>query len=143
MSINDELQLDENFAYNHLSLTRRFIMVRLLAVLFGIAFIFGGVAGFMPAFTTNGALLGIFQVDSMHNIIHIVSGVIAIMAATSYKSAKLYFLIFGAIYTVIAIVGFARGGDLFMMQVNTADNFLHLGIGVLSLLIGFYAAKRI
>ena len=66
-------------------------MIRILAVLFGIAFIFGGVAGFMPAFMTNGALFGIFEVDSMHNIVHIASGVIAIMCATSYKYSKLYF----------------------------------------------------
>lgn len=118
------------------------MLIRFIAILFGIGFIFAGVAGFMPAFTTNGALLGIFEVDTMHNIVHIVSGVIAIMAATSFRFSKLYFLVFGAVYTVIAIVGFARGGDLFLMHVNMADNFLHLGIGVLSLFLGYYASKK-
>lgn len=118
------------------------MLFRFFAILFGIAFIFAGVAGFMPAFTTNGALLGIFEVDTMHNIVHIVSGVIAIMAATSFKLTRLYFLIFGIAYTITAIVGFARGGDLFIMQVNTADNFLHLGIGVISLFLGYYASKK-
>jgi len=117
-------------------------MIRFIAILFGIAFIFAGVAGFMPAFTTNGALLGIFEVDSMHNMGYIVSGVIAIMAATSYRLTKLYFLIFGVIYTIVAILGFWRNGDLFIMHVNMADNFLHLGIGIVSLLLGYYASKK-
>ena len=77
-------------------------MIRFIAVLFGIAFIFGGVAGYMPAFTINGALLGIFEVNNVHNIVHIVSGVLAIMAATSFKYTKLYFLIFGIVYTAVA-----------------------------------------
>src|SRR5690242_4262535 len=115
------------------------IMFRFIAILFGIVFIFAGVAGFMPAFTINGALLGIFKVDSIHNLLFIVSGVIAIMAATTFNLTKRYFLVFGVIYTIVAILGFARGGDLFLMQVNMADNFLHLGIGILSLFLRYYA----
>jgi hypothetical protein len=117
-------------------------MIRFIAVLFGIAFIFAGVAGFMPAFTTNGALLGVFEVDSMHNLVHIVSGVIAIMAATSLKATRLYFIIFGIIYTIVAILGFWRNGDLIMMHVNMADNILHIVIGVVSLFLGYYAGKK-
>jgi hypothetical protein len=117
-------------------------MIRFIAVLFGIGFIFAGVAGFMPAFMINGALFGIFEVNDMHNMVHIVSGVIAIMAATSYKFTKWYFLIFGTVYAIVGILGFARGGDLYMMHVNTADNFLHVGIGAVALLLGVYALKR-
>jgi uncharacterized membrane protein HdeD (DUF308 family) len=117
-------------------------MIRFIAVLFGIAFIFAGVAGFMPAFTTNDALFGMFEVNTMHNVVHIVSGVIAIMAATSYKYTKWYFVIFGVVYVAVAIVGFINGGDLYIMHANTPDNFLHLGIGVVSLLLGCYASKH-
>jgi hypothetical protein len=117
-------------------------MIRLIAILFGIGFIFAGVAGFMPAFTANGELFNIFEVDTMHNMVHIVSGVLAIMASTRYKFTRLYFLVFGAVYTLVAILGFARHGDLFMMHVNLADNFLHLGIGIVSLFLGYYASKK-
>ena len=113
-------------------------MLRLWAVLFGIGFIFAGVAGFLPAFTTNDFLFGVFEVNSMHNIVHIVTGVIAIMAATSYRSTKLFFRIFGLIYGVVAVVGFWRDGDLFMMHVNTADNYLHAAIAVVALYSGFF-----
>src|SRR5438045_9347338 len=114
-------------------------MIRLIAIIFGIVFISAGVAGFMPALTTNGALLGMFEVDTIHNMVHIVSGVLAIMAATSLRLTKLYFLIFGIIYIVVAILGFVRGGDLLLMHVNMADNFLNLCIGIVSILLAYYS----
>lgn len=118
-------------------------MLRFIAVVFGIGFIFAGVAGFLPHFTTDGLLFGYFEVNTVHNIIHIVSGVIAIMAATKYSYTRLYFIIFGLVYAVVTILGFVLNGDLsFMwMHVNMADNFLHLGISLLSLFLGFTAKK--
>ena len=117
-------------------------MLRIMAILFGITFIFAGVAGFLPSFTTDGLLFGYFAVDSMHNIAHIVSGVIAIMAATSPKYTRWYFQIFGIIYAVVAIVGFWRGGDLYIMTVNFADNILHTVIGVVALYLGFFVKNQ-
>jgi len=117
-------------------------MLRLFAILFGIAFIFAGVAGFLPAFTIHGYLFDFFEVDTMHNIVHIVSGVLAIMASTSFKYTKLYFLIFGIIYLLVAIAGFWRHGDLFVMHVNMADNILHMSIGVVASYLGLTAIRR-
>jgi hypothetical protein len=117
-------------------------MLRLLAILFGIAFIFAGVAGFLPAFTLNGFLFSLFAVDTMTNIIHIVSGVLAIMASTNFKYTKLYFLIFGIIYIIFAIAGFWHHGELLMMHLNLADNILHLCIGVVALYLGLTAIRR-
>ena len=115
-------------------------MLRIIAVIFGIAFIFAGVAGFIPAFALDGYLFGLFEINTMHNIIHIVSGVVAIMCATSFKSTKLYFQIFGAVYLLVAILGFVRG-DLIIMHVNMPDNFLHLAIGAIALYLGFRASS--
>jgi len=112
-------------------------MTRFFAVVFGIAFIFAGVAGFLPMFNQDGMLFGYFMVNGIHNVVHITSGVIAIMTATSYRYARLYFQIFGLIYVIVAIIGFWNDGDLYLMQVNQADNLLHIVIGVLALLIGF------
>lgn len=119
-------------------------MVRILAVLFGIAFIFAGVAGYgiMPQFVENGLLFGFFEVDTIHNLVHIVTGVIAIMAATSFRLSKLFFIIFGLIYAVAAGYGFWHQGDLYIMQANMADNYLHAGVAVVALLIGFSAKSR-
>jgi hypothetical protein len=119
------------------------MILRIIAILFGIAFIFAGVAGFVSAFKPNGLLFYYLEVDAMHNLFHIVSGVIAIMAATSFKYAKLYFQVFGIIYALITILGFWRNGDLFIMHVNTADNFLHLVIAVVAILLGFVFKSKL
>ena len=117
-------------------------MLRILAILFGIGFIFVGVAGFLPTFYTDGLLFGFFEVNAMHNVVHIVSGVIAIMSATSSKYSKLFFQILGIIYIIVAIAGFWRNGDLFIMHVNMADNILHTVIGVVALLLGFSLKQK-
>ena len=116
------------------------MLLRIIAILFGIGFIFVGSAGFFPEFMQNGLLLGLFQVDTMHNIFHIVSGVLAIMAATSYRSTKLYFQIFGVIYALMTIVGFFWKGDMgfMVMPLNMADNILHLIIALIALYLGFF-----
>ena len=91
----------------------------------------------MPNYTPNGLLLGYFEVDNMHNFVHIVSGVFALLAAASARYAKLYFQVFGIIYAVVTISGFWRAGDLYVMHVNMADNFLHLVIAVIAFYLGF------
>lgn len=118
-------------------------MLRIIAIIFGIAFIFAGVAGFFPSFMVDGLLLGVFEVDAMHNIVHIVSGVIAIMAATSYYYSRLYFQVFGIIYGLVTLLGFILSGNLgfLMMHFNTADNLLHLVIAIIALFLGFYTKK--
>jgi hypothetical protein len=119
-------------------------VLRLFAILFGIAFIFAGVSGFVPQFNQDGLLFGYFEVNFMHNVVHIVSGVIAIMSATSHNLARLFFQIFGVLYAIVAIAGFALDGDLslIMMHVNMADNILHTVIAVVALYAGFTSKKQ-
>jgi hypothetical protein len=70
-------------------------------------------------------------------MVHIASGVVALLAASKASLARWYFIIFGFIYAATAILGFAHNGDLFGMHVNMADNFLHLFIAVVALFFGF------
>lgn len=112
-------------------------MLRLLAILLGIAFIFAGVAGYMPTFMKDGLLFGYFEVDSIHNIIHMVTGVLAIMAATSYRLTKIFFAVFGIIYAALGILGFWQGGNLFITHTNMASNIFHLVVGVIAIYLGF------
>jgi len=113
--------------------------IRIAALIFGIFFLAAGLAWHLPLFfDSNGLLLGLFQVDSMHNKVHLVSGLIALAAAaTSGWWAKLYFKIFGGIYALLGILGFFFADAFLAMQINMADNLLHIGIGIVALLIGF------
>ena len=117
--------------------------VRKLAVIFGVAFIAAGIAGFIPGLVTDGnLLLGIFEIDGMHNGVHLLSGIIALASATQFSYARLYFQVFGVIYTIVALLGFITDGNM-MMHMNMADNLLHLVIGIASLYIGFVLSKPI
>ena len=109
------------------------------AMLFGVVFVVVGVLGFVPGVTSNGHLLGIFEVDTTHNVIHLLSGVIALLAAMgAAQYASLYFKVFGVLYALVTIAGFVQGDTVLgVIGVNLADNVLHLVIAALALWIGF------
>lgn len=115
--------------------------LRTLAIIFGIAFIAAGILGFFPFFTPNGELLGLFAVDTMHNMVHLISGIIALLAASNVRYARLYFQVFGIVYLLIGIAGVLGFMPMGMMAINMADHFLHIGIGVVAVLIGFGVKK--
>lgn len=114
------------------------MLVKPLAYLLGLAFIALGVAGFF-----TGSPLLVFEVDTFHNVVHLVSGLIGIYCARSgYPMARAYLMLFGLIYAAIAVIGFIQGNTILgMMPVNMEDNLLHAGIAAACLLVGF-GSKR-
>ncbi|MDX1900797.1 MAG: DUF4383 domain-containing protein [Gammaproteobacteria bacterium] len=114
--------------------------VQKLAVVFGIVLLAVGILGFVPSLTTDGMLFGIFEVDNMHNGVHLLTGVLALVAVTNASYTKLYFKIFGVIYAIVAVWGFVADGNVLMMHMNMADNVLHAVIAVVALFAGFMMA---
>ncbi|TSC66000.1 MAG: hypothetical protein CEO22_270 [Candidatus Berkelbacteria bacterium Gr01-1014_85] len=116
-------------------------MAKTIALVLGIVFVLVGVLGFVPALTPDGNLLGIFGVDAIHNIIHILSGAAAIFAATnSYGATRMYFQVFGVIYALVAILGFITADGekiLGLIASNTADTWLHVAIAAVALYVGY------
>ena len=110
-----------------------------LSLLFGAVFLLIGILGFVPGVTNDqNLLLGIFQVGPLQNLIHILSGVAALVAATSEAYGKLYFKIFGVVYTIVAIVGIVQGDTVLgLFAVNAAENILHVVLAVVFLAVGF------
>lgn len=107
-----------------------------LARIFGVVFVAIGVLGFVPGITTDGSLLGIFEVNALHNLIHIITGVAALAMAGS--SAKMFFKVFGVVYLLVTIIGFLQGDTVLgLIGVNMADNLLHLVIAGAALYFGF------
>ncbi len=113
-------------------------MVQTLAWVFGVVLTLVGVLGFVPGITSDGMLLGIFSVDGLHNIIHLVSGLAALAAAWGMWNARLYFQVFGVVYGLVTVVGFLQGDTVLgLIGVNMADNVLHLLIAAVALYAGF------
>jgi hypothetical protein len=120
----------------------------LYAGLIGAVLLVAGIIGFFysASFGSPGnvdAVLGILDVNAWHNLIHIASGVLGLLAFTSGpRASRTYALAFGAVYIVVAIWGFIIGNHesiLGFVPINTEDNILHLILGVLGL--GAYAAS--
>lgn len=119
-------------------------MLKKVAMVFGAVFLLVGLLGFVPGITsadTHGMqlLLGLFMVDPVHNTVHIVTGLAGLVAAgVSDKVAKAYLVGFGAVYGLVALLGFLDTNLLGLMEVNMADNWLHavLTIGLLGAGLG-------
>ena len=120
-------------------------MAKTMAVLFGVVFLVVGILGFVPAVTKDQMLLGIFHVNTAHNCVHLLSGVIALFCGMSGVGAsRTYFKLFGLVYAAVAIMGFLNPGDTMLLGLisnNMADTWLHVGIAAVSLLIGFMPAR--
>jgi len=110
-----------------------------LAWVFAVVFLAVGVLGFVPGVTSNGHLLGIFEVDTLHNIIHLVSGLVFVYAAMSGASmTKMVFKVFGVIYAIVAVVGLVQGDTVLgLISTNMADHILHVVLAVVLLYVGF------
>ncbi len=107
--------------------------------LFGVVFLAVGILGFV----TGNPLLW-FDVDAVHNGIHIASGVVALICASAgYSAAKWYLIVFGLVYGAVTALGFFNQGNVLgIIQVNQADNYLHLAITAATLLVGVFAPSE-
>jgi Domain of unknown function (DUF4383) len=117
---------------------------QLYALVVGVALVAVGIVGFFysAAFGTPGEVspvLGLLDVNGWHNVVHLATGALGLAAVGSAAYARTYALALGVVYIVVAVWGFVIGSGeaiLTIVPVNTADNFLHLAIGVLGLATG-------
>jgi hypothetical protein len=120
------------------------------SLLVGIVFLAVGVLGFIPGVTENfdditfaghesGAeLLGVFQVSVLHNIVHLLFGVVGIAAASRHSASRSYLIVGGLIYLVLWVYGLLvdHDSDANFVPVNDADDWLHLGLGAGMVILG-------
>jgi uncharacterized protein (UPF0333 family) len=108
---------------------------RIYAMVVGVVLVAAGIIGFFyeSSFTSDEsvrkAVLGLLDVNGWHNVVHIATGLLGIVAARTLASARTYCLAFGIVYLVVCIWGFIVGNDgsiLSIVPVNTEDNILHL-----------------
>jgi hypothetical protein len=109
-------------------------MAKTIMYIAGAVFIVLGLLGFV-----NDPILGIFDVDTMHNIVHLASGILALIFASQGESqARMFALVLGIVYALVTVLGFMTGEGkiLGLVSVNGADNYLHLLLTVVFLFVG-------
>ena len=105
-------------------------------MVFGIVFLVIGLLGFISAVSPDGLLLGVFEVDPIHNVIHVLTGILALVFMKT--QAKMFFKVFGIVYLLVTLVGFFQGTTVLgLFGVNMADNVLHLVVAAIALWLGF------
>src|SRR6185437_11153607 len=127
-------------------------IAKLYARIFGVVALLIGILGFVPGISSgyagSGFLLGVFAINPLHNVIHIVTGLIGIFAGYYAAGAytRTYALVFGIVYALVTILGFTPlvmdGSLLGLIPINMADNVLHLAIAASALLVYFISGPR-
>ncbi len=109
-------------------------MDKKITMVLGIVFVLVGLLGFISNPIVGST--GYFHTDMIHNVVHLLVGIVMLIMAGS--QAVLALNLFGAIYVVLAIIGFVQGGDklLGFVGYNAMDNWLHLVLGVVLLALG-------
>lgn len=124
--------------------------VQVAAGAVGVVFLLVGILGFVPGITqrfdtmnfvgheSDASLLGLFQVNVLHNIVHVLFGVVGLIAAKTWASARNFLVWGGAIYLVLWLYGLVidLNSAANFVALNTADNWLHLLLGVGMLALG-------
>jgi hypothetical protein len=122
----------------------------------GVVFLLVGILGFVPGITTNydtmtfaghesdAALLGIFNVSILHNLVHLLFGVAGILMARTWNGARTYLIGGGVIYLLLFVYGLLidhHSGANFV-PVNNADNWLHLVLSIAMIGLGVALSRR-
>jgi type II secretory pathway component PulF len=118
--------------------------LRLAAMVVAVVFLLVGVLGFIPGVTTGydgmtfaghestAMLLGVFHVSILHNIVHLLFGGVGLVMARTVAGARGFLIGGGVVYLVLWLYGVIidHGSAANFVPVNTADDWLHLVLGV-------------
>ena len=118
--------------------------IQRVAQIFGIVFILVAILGFVASRGSMEAdpemaakALGLFPVNLLHNIVHLLFGVWGLAAARSIAASVSYARIGGIIYLVLAVLGYISPDGFGMVPLGGNDIWLHVLLGAALAVAGF------
>jgi len=115
---------------------------RSAALVFGVIYTLVGIAGFfVTGLSGEGTVLG-FDVNALHNAVHLLIGVAGIVASRAHRSANLYLWIVGVTYLLLGVLGLVTDHGLDFIHDNPNDTFLHLASGAVMTLVAAMDRRR-
>lgn len=128
--------------------------VRLFALISGAIYVIVGILGFIPGLVTAptiapdlavdagyGYLMGIFPINLLHNIVHLVVGILGLLAYRSYASSRTYSKGLAIFYGLLAIMGFipVLQTTFGLIPIFGNDIWLHALTALIAAYFGFIA----
>jgi hypothetical protein len=122
----------------------------MVALVFGIVFVLAGVAGFIPGITheadsvqgmevADGAVLGLVPVNFVANIVHLLIGVVLIVASRTHDMALNAVRFFGVAYALLSVLGLVAPEGFGLLPLGGVELAIHILTAVILLAVGFLA----
>jgi hypothetical protein len=123
--------------------------VQRVAQIFGIVFILVAIAGFLATGMGNmeadparaPVLVGLFPVNVLHNVVHLLLGIWGVAASRSFGGARSYARIAGVLYLLLAVVGYFVPNGFGFVPLGGNDVWLHGVLGLVLAVVGFTARE--
>ena len=108
-------------------------LVKPLTWVLGLVLVLVGIVGFFMD------PIVFFDVNAAHNVVHLLSGAVALIAASNgHAASRMYLIVFGLVYAAVTVLGFMNVQMVVdLLEINAADNVLHLAIATACLAVGF------
>ncbi len=120
----------------------KFITSKNICLAFGMPFVAVGILGFFPNSLVSHH--GLFEVNVLHNLLHVGVGAIFIIGALwSDNAARRTLQSLSTAGIALAILGFVAKNDLILglIHINEADKWLHAGLALV-ILGGAFSVSR-
>jgi hypothetical protein len=121
----------------------------ILALAFGAIYLLVGIVGFFVTgfddFAGNSQhemLLGLFMINPLHNIAHILVGLAGLVLARTLAGARTYGWLLAGLYAALFVYGLIAVGENWdFLNINGADNGLHLATALVGLVIALLPVR--
>jgi threonine/homoserine/homoserine lactone efflux protein len=125
-------------------------MQKKMSIVLGTVFVLVAILGMIGTPIVGHATGAYFMTNIIHDVVHLVIGLVLLYVALKKTSVLATTLkTVGVIYLLVAALGFAAvetvsnaGSILGLVDVNTADNWLHVVLGVVILGLGLCKCSK-
>ncbi|TQN40845.1 uncharacterized protein DUF4383 [Blastococcus colisei] len=121
----------------------------ILGLAFGAVYLLVGIVGFFVtgfddffAHDTNETLLW-FEINGMHNVVHIVIGIAGLLLSRTLAGARTYGWLLAVGYAAAFVYGLIAIGETWdFLSINAADNVLHIATALVGLVIALMPVRN-
>ncbi len=121
------------------------------ARLVGAVFLLVGILGFIPGITEDAPgdfagdeseafLFGIFQTSILHNIVHLLFGVLGLLLSRTWEGSRNFLIGGGIVYLALWLLGLL--GVMDWLPADDEDDWLHLALGAGMIALGVLLRGR-